>query len=143
MLDEDLRYATVVSSTQSATDEHIAEHEEETTEEECEQVTALQGSDEQQETDGGKSDEEHALRFLSLLANGLLLNLDDAFCTPSGDGTNTRDVFVVFVRVDQDILQGIFWKKVRHGFGEHRLAGSRVADHQHVSALFSGFLDDH
>jgi len=78
----------------------------------------------------------------TLLPNRFFLNLDDAFCASSGHRSDPRNVFVVFVWVNQDVLKGVFRKQIGHRFCEHRLARSRVADHQHVAALFSRFFDD-
>ncbi len=142
VLHEHFRNAAVVDGTESASDEHVPESEQEATEQQGEQVAGLKSGDEEQESDGGKSDEQHALGFLTLLPNRFFLNLDDAFCTAGGHGSNPRDVFIVFVRVNQNVLKGVFGKQVGHGLRKHGLARSGVADHQHVAALFRGFLDD-
>ena len=142
MLHQHLRNAAVIHGTETTSNEHVTEDEEETTEEKGEQITGLKGGNEQEKTDGGKRDEQHALGFLSLLANGLLLYLDDAFGSTGGNGTDPRHVLVILVRIDEHVFEGVLRKQVGHGPSKHGLARSRVADHQHVASLFGRLLDD-
>ena len=61
MLDQHLRDAAVVNSTETASNEHVPEDQQKATEEEGEQITGLEGGDEQEEADGSEGDEQHAL----------------------------------------------------------------------------------
>ena len=45
------------------------------------------------ESDGDETNEEHALGFLTLDANGFFLNLDDAVASASGNRAGTRGSF--------------------------------------------------
>ena len=142
VLDQNLGNSTVVDRTQSTSDEHVPEHQQETSEQEREQVAGLEGSDEEKESDGCKRDEQHALRFFPLLPNGFFLDFDNALGSASRHGSDAWNVFVVLVGVNENVFECVLGQQVGHGASEHGLARPRVADHEHVSALLSGFFDD-
>ena len=61
VLHQHLWDAAVVNSTETASNEHVPEDQQEATEEKGEQITGLEGGDEQEEADGSEGDEQHAL----------------------------------------------------------------------------------
>ena len=142
MLHEHLGNAAFIGSAQARAQEHVPEGQQEHPEEEGHDVTALEGGDGEKESDGNETNEEHALGFLTLDANGFFLNLDDAVASASGNRAHAGLVLVFLVRIDQNVLEGIAGQEFGHGPGEHGLARTRIPDHQHVTALFSGLTDD-
>ena len=102
----------------------------------------MQGGNGEEERDGDETDEEHALGFLTLNADGFLLDFDDAVASPCRDRAHTGFVFVLLVRIDQDILERVTRQKFGHRPGQHGLPRARIANHQHVAALLCRFADD-
>ena len=142
MLHKHLGDAAFIRGAQARAQEHVPEGQQEHPEEEGHDVTALEGGDGEKESDGDETNEEHALGFLTLDANGFFLNLDDAVASASGNRAHAGLVLVFLVRIDQNVLEGIAGQEFGHGPGEHGLARTRIPDHQHVTALFSGLPDD-
>ncbi len=61
---------------------------------------------------------------------------------PAGNGPDDRVVGIVGVRVDEDVLEFLFWQELGHGLCKHGLTRTRAPDHHDMPALDRGLLDD-
>ena len=141
MLNQYLWNTTFITRTKTATDEHVSEHEQEHTKQQGEDVTTWNCNDDEQKRNRTESNQQHSLSLLFLLTNGFLLNTYNAFCTSCRYRAYTRFILIVFVWIDEYILECILGQEVGHRASKHGFTSSRVTNHQHVTALLGRFTN--
>ena len=83
-------------------------------------------------------DREHPLGTFALDAELLPLGFDDAIPTSCWYGSDARFVLVVLIGIAEHVLEDVLREELGHRSSQHRLPGTRVTDHQHVTPLLGG-----